>query len=155
MKIDDDALPSVRRPTKKQQKEIDAAQAEMAVRFDASGRRFDRAYAILKELNAFPREDWSPRQFASYVDALIILGEYDTAYELTGDEKFKAIWDGINADNAEFCDCADYESVELVDGKKKSVKHSRLFVKQEIWNVKKGSTSNIMACNVCGRCIVQ
>jgi hypothetical protein len=148
--IDADALPKVRKPTPKQQKEIDAVQAEMAQRFDASGRKFDRAYAILNELNAFPREDWSRRQYTQYVDALVELGEFETAYELTGDKEYKSIVDAINNPQP-MCECRDYESVELVNGKKKTVKHSRLFVKRVVWNVKTGKDANVMTCNVCGR----
>ena len=117
--VDDDALPKVRTPTPKQQKEIDKMQAKMASRFDASGRKFDRAYAILNEMNAIPREDWSQRQFRYYVDALVMLGEFETANELTGE--YQDILDALN-DPQPVCDCRDYESVELVDGKKKQVK---------------------------------
>ena len=150
--VDDDALPKVRTPTPKQQKEIDKMQAKMASRFDASGRKFDRAYAILNEMNAIPREDWSQRQFRYYVDALVMLGEFETANELTGE--YQDILDALN-DPQPMCDCRDYESVELVDGKKKQVKHSRLFVKRQIWNVHTGRDVNVMTCNVCGRSYIQ
>jgi hypothetical protein len=148
---DDDALPRVRKPTEAQQADIDAMQAEMGQRFDPSGRRFDTANALLTELNAIPREDWSPRQFSNYVDALVMLGEFDVAYELTKDKKYKQIWDAIEGKTKKECKCRDWESTEMVDGKPAQVKHSRFFVKQEIWNVKTGSMSKIITCNVCGR----
>lgn len=153
--MDDDALPRVKKPTKAEQAVIDAEQAEMAVRFNASGRKFDRAYAIIKEMNEIPREDWGQRQFGYYVDALVELGEYDTAYELTKDKKYKKIWDAINGKVLKECKCRDWESTEMVEGKPTLVKHTRFFVKQEIWNVKTGKTANLVACNVCGRAFVQ
>ena len=149
--IDDDALPKVRKPTPQQQAEIDAVQAEMGKRFDASGHQFDTANAVLTELNAIPREDWSPRQFNGYVDALVMLGEFDTVYELTSDKQYKAIWDAINGNVAKNCKCRDWESVEMVDGQPTAVKHSRFFVKREVWNVKTGRNAKLISCNVCGR----
>ena len=149
--MDIDALPKVKKPTKAEQVAIDAEQAEMAERFPASGRQFNRAKAVLTELNAIPREDWGQRQFNSYVDALVEMGEFDVAYELTRDKKYKQIWDAING-KTKLCKCKDYESVELdKNNQPVTVRHSRLFVRSEMWNVKTGAMANIIMCNVCGR----
>lgn len=146
--IDDDALPQ---PPAFDLAVNDAEQAKLAERHRPSrhSQKYGRSMGIVKELNEMPADDLGPRQRNQLIDAYVELGEFDKAYELSGDEKHKKMWDSIVSDPKP-CDCRDFETVELRDGQPVTVTHSRLFVQREIYNVKTGSTSKLMACNLCG-----
>ena len=146
--IDDDALPT---PPKFDLAENDKVQAELALRHQPSrhSQMYGRPMSIIKELVTMPFDDLTPRQKGQLIDAYVEVGEFDKAYNLSGDEKHKQMWDAVTLGTTS-CGCNDFETVELVDGQVTTVSHSRLFVKREIYNVKTGSTAKLMACNLCG-----
>lgn len=129
------------------------AQAEAAAEkgaFVERSRRFARPRAIVAELSAIPKKDLSNRQKGQYVDALAELGRFDEAYKLSKDVRFKNIAEKLRGGKTK-CKCKDFETVELIDGQVTPIKHSRFFVKREVWDVENEKFVGLVTCNVCGK----
>lgn len=146
----DDRLPKCPIVTQEQLREIDAEQRKRARRIDTSieRRALQRAFAVIDELEKLPREDFSVKQLERYVEALCTAGKYNEAYELTGDDRYKIIWDTVW--DSKDCDCEDLETVELVNGKVTPKVYSRHFKKATIYSLKEEGFVALKCCNKCG-----
>lgn len=155
----DDKLPQAPPLTVTQMSKNDAEQKERGTkfqeRFNVSPERLKwaRAEATIKELDAIPREDFSARQSGHYVDALSVLGRYNEAFEMTGDDRFKDIWDAVWESKP--CGCADFETVELEGNKVVKRSYSRRFKKALIYSLKLNSWANLMQCSDCNDICVE
>jgi hypothetical protein len=148
----DDVLPKPPTITPEMQKVIDIEQRKMASRFDTSpgARNLMRARAIVAESVTIPVHDLSPRQTMYYADALATLGNYQQAFEISCNEKFREIAEAFT--NTE-CDCKDSETHVLKDEKPELVTHSRLYKRQSIYV--DGVWKSLLACNKCQNLFVR
>jgi len=145
--MDDDALPT---PPKYSEADL-LAQAEAAAKMRAfveRSHKFDRPNAIIRELADLPQKDLTPRQKTQLAEAYAGVGRFNDAYKLSKDKQYKYIEDKLNGKVTK-CNCKDFETVELIDGKVTPIKHSRFFVKRTVFDGEK--FVGLQTCNVCGK----
>ncbi|MDL5055897.1 hypothetical protein [Geitlerinema calcuttense] len=125
-----DAMPRPPRITPELLEKNDAEQALLRTTspFDTSvnGRMLQRAKVIVNEMQDIPADDLSPRQKLSYATSLGILGMFDEAYTVSGDERYKAYGDAFT--NKE-CECPDRETY-VVENAVQLKRRSRLDMKR-------------------------
>lgn len=145
--MDDDALPI---PPKYSEADL-LAQAETAAKmrsFIERSHKFDRPNAIIRELSGIPKKDLSPRQKTQLAEAYAGVGQFDEAYKLSKDKQYKYIEEKLKGKVLK-CNCKDFETVELIDGKVTTIKHSRFFIKRTVFDGEK--FVGLETCNVCGK----
>jgi hypothetical protein len=109
-----------------------------------------RARAVVAESATIPIVDLSPRQKMYYADALATLGNYQQAFEISGNEKFREIAEAFT--NKE-CKCKDSQTHILKDGKPEPITHSRFYKRQSIYV--DGVWASLIACNMCQNLFVR
>lgn len=131
--------------TDKQMDKNNEEQAILAKKFSApASKTLLRAKAVINDFSGIPEQDLSLRQKSQLTDAYSQAGEFQRAYDLSGDDTFLAI---INADDKE-CDCKDFTTHILENGQPKKVTYSRFFKRRDL--VRDGKRLDLMVCNNCG-----
>ena len=150
----DNRLPRIPKITPEKQAEIDAEQAKLAERFDATGRVYDRAYAVIKESEPIPLKDMTPIQRENYAEALADVGKFKEAAKVTRIEERKAYFKAVNKavwlDDDKRCRCRDTKTVVLEGNQPTEVEYDRHFAVREIFSEKHGKRVNLYKCNSCG-----
>lgn len=129
--------PSIKFDLEKNDKE----QAELALKARLSDKSVLRAKAVIKDLEHIPHFDLSDKQKKQLTDAYARTGRYKDAYVLSGDEIYLAI---DKADSTE-CDCKDFSTHILKDGRPHAVTYTRWFHR----NFYKGN-DQVLTCSECG-----
>ena len=140
--------PRIKKPTAKQQAEIDEEQMRRAallnISMSPSQREFARACAMIKsfeEYHTLPLAAVAP-----YADALAMVGDYAKAYELTGNETYKQIMDAMAVRKT--CTCPDTVDTVMENGQPVQKTYSRFFVKRQVY--KDRTWYDLKQCNKCG-----
>lgn len=109
-----------------------------------SSRSLLRAKAQIRELEAIPADDLSPKQKEYLVNAYSQAGEFRKAHALSGDDVFLAI---ANATKKE-CDCPTVKTVVMIKNRPREVDHKRTVKLRNI--IRDGKTIPLMRCDACG-----
>lgn len=148
----DDSLPKIKTPTKAEQELIDAEQAKRAkmVTITTSGSQiaFARAASLIRSLEPVPYAELTPKAQKDYVDSLSIVGRFDKAYELTGDDTYLEIWNAVQG-KAKKCKCEPVVENKIEAGRPKQIRHSTLFVRKQVYSIKDGQFHDLVMCNKC------
>lgn len=134
--------PSIPPVSKEQLAQNDADQKILATRYAPSSRDMARAKAVIKESEGV---ELSPKQIERYSDALAQMGRYKEAFDVSGNEKFKAI---LTAINNPLCACPDTEEYRAKGNGVEKVVHSRLYERSKV--MVDGRCVPLIACNKCG-----
>lgn len=124
----------------------DFAQKQMAAATNVpiSSKGLLRARAIIKDFERIPTNDLNPRQKKQLTEAYSQAGEFGKAFTLSGDDVYLA----IATATAQICDCKDFETTEIRNGRPEKVTHSKRFKLRNI--LKDGKTVGLMSCSGCG-----
>lgn len=124
----------------------DFAQGQLAAKTNVpvSAKNLLRANAVVRELSGIPIDDLSPKQKQRLVEAYSQSGRFFKAHELSGDEVYLAIAEA----GPDTCDCPDFQTTELKNGRPVPVSHSRRFKLRNI--IRGGKTVPLMRCGACG-----
>lgn len=111
-----------------------------------NARHFQRPNAIITEMESIPYKDLSDPQREMYVNALAEVGDFKKAYKLGKRADHKMILDALKTHKKD-CECKDWTSMEMVNGKPTEVSHSRFFTMRDIWA---DGPKKVRICNSCG-----
>lgn len=103
-----------------------------------------RAKALIRDFEAIPFDDLSPRQKQQLEESYANAGRFADAFQVNGNPMYLKI---ANANNSE-CDCKDFVTAEIEHGRPKEVTYSRYFKKRNIF--RNGVQVPLYQCNQCG-----
>lgn len=124
----------------------DFAQKQLAAKANVpiSAKTLLRANAVVRELSDIPVDDLSPKQKRQLIEAYSQSGRFQKAHELSGDDVYLAIDEATH----KTCDCPDFETTELRNGRPVAVSYSRRFKLRNI--IRGGKSVPLMRCGACG-----
>lgn len=114
---------------------------------------YARAMAYVEATAKIPREDLSATQMARYTVALANIGDYEQAYELTGEKIYQDIDKALKGKTKQ-CKCKGTTSHELENGRPVQKEFSNIFVKTKVYDQMKRQFVALKQCNVCYRIFI-
>lgn len=115
--------------------------------------QYSRAMAYITAMRDIPREDFTAGMMRRYIESLAIVGDYEHAYELSGEQIYKDIDDALT-NKTEPCDCSPTKDIQLENGVPVTKEYSNIYTKTRVYDQVTRQFINLNACNVCGRLTV-
>ncbi len=169
---DDERLPSMPVLTAEQLAENDAIQQALAAKKAAIGlglpvsgnsREYQRALAVVASLAAVDSSYLSPKAINDLTESLAVIGDFDRAYERSGNKEYKEISAAIKEYEGRphgvvaipGCNCPPLVGRALDNnGQPKAIEYSQRFVRREVYVRSQERWCRLLMCNACGKLTV-